>query len=365
MPSLPGPSLADIRKEVERNAIRARNGIKWAAGSEFAPPHPTPSDVIWSSGKAQVRRYRRDTPARFRQPVVAFLGLMSRSYVFDLYEDGSIVRMLMDHGFDAYVMDWGAPDAQDAENTLETYLENYLAPALQAVCEESGSEDVTALAYCMGGLMLVQGLAGGVPLPVRSAVTLASPFDWSELDATTEALRDGRIKADDVLDRTTGNLPGSVIRESFKRRKPTSGLVNYANLWQNLWNDQYVEGYQAIGRFLSDHIDLPGAVFRQMVQQWVLDNGFVTDRLRFHGRRASLADVRCPVLAVVAERDDIAPPEAACAVVDVLPNAEVEVLRVDAGHVSLFAGRQAVKVVMPSVFTWIEHHSEEVTTHAR
>jgi polyhydroxyalkanoate synthase subunit PhaC len=104
---------------------------------------------------------------------------------------------------------------------------------------------------------------------------------------------------------------------------------------------------------------MPGGVFRQLVRQWIQDNGFVTDRLRFDGRRAAMANVRVPLLAVVAERDDIVPVESALAVVDALPNAHVELLRVDAGHVSLFAGRQAVKVVMPQVFQWLEDHSEE------
>ena len=44
---------------------------------------------------------------------------------------------------------------------------------------------------------------------------------------------------------------------------------------------------------------------------------------------------------------------------DLLPNAQVELLKVDAGHVSLFAGRQAVKVVMPKIFEWIQGNSEE------
>ena len=43
-----------------------------------------------------------------------------------------------------------------------------------------------------------------------------------------------------------------------------------------------------------------------------------------------------------------------------LPRAEVEVMRVDAGHVSLFAGRDAVKTVMPGIFEWLEGHSEEL-----
>jgi polyhydroxyalkanoate synthase len=348
--------LSGIRKEIERTAVRARNGIKWVAGSEFAPEHPTQSDVVWSDGKAELRHYRRDTPPRFERPVVAFLGLVGRSFVFDLYKGGSIVEMLMDAGFDAYVMDWGVADELDAGNTLETYLEHYLPRALDVACEISGSEDVNIVAYCMGGLMIVQGLAAQQPLRVGGLVTLASPFEWRHLGSTIDAVREGKIKPEDMLD-DTGNVPGPVLVQGFKRLKPTSDLVNYANLWQNLWSDRYVEGYQAIGRFLTSHGPLPGGVLRQVVKQWMVDNGFITDRLRFNGRRVSLANVRVPILGVVAEQDDIAPPEATLPMVEALPNAKVEILRVDAGHVSLFAGRQAIKVVMPEIFDWLARHS--------
>jgi polyhydroxyalkanoate synthase subunit PhaC len=358
-PELPGTSVLDaVRKEVARSAVRARNGVKWAAGAEFAPPHPTPSDEIWRDGKVHVRHYRRDTPPRLGPPVVAFLGLVGQSYVFDLYKGGSIVQMLIDRGFDSFVLDWGGADGQDAENTLETYLQGYLPRALEAVCQESGWDEVNIIGYCMGGVMIVQALAAQPALPVRSVVTIASPFDWTRLDPTVDALREGKVKPDDVLD-ATGNVPASVVLQSFKRRKPTSSLVNYANLWQNLWNDHYVEGYQAIGRFLHDQVPLSGGVFRQIVQQWIIDNGFVNDTLRLGGRRAELSNVRCPVLAVVAERDDIAPPDATTPIVDLLPNAPAELLKVDAGHVSLFAGREAVKVLMPMIFDWIEARSEE------
>jgi len=351
--------LSGIRKEVERNAVRARNGIKWVGGSEWAPLHPTPSDVVWRDGKAELRHYRSDTPARLTPPVIVLVGLVGRAFVFDLYKGGSIVEMLMNRGFDAYVMDWGVADELDAGNTLETYMGHYLPRAIEVARDISGSEDVNVFAYCMGGLMMVQGLAAEQPLTVRGLVTLASPFDWRHLGSTMDAIREGKIKPEDMLDHT-GNVPGEVLVQAFKRLKPTSTLVNYANLWQNLWNDRYVEGYQAIGRYLSAHGPMAGAAMRQVVDQWMVENAFMTDRLRFNGRPAKLANVRVPVIGVVAERDDIAPLESTLPIVEMLPNADVDLLRVDAGHVSLFAGRQAVKVVMPRIFDWIEAHSEEI-----
>jgi polyhydroxyalkanoate synthase subunit PhaC len=360
MPELPGTALLDgVRKEVERNALRARNGVKWAVGAEWAPRHPTDYDIVWEDGKAQLRHYRNDTPPRLRTPVIALLGLVGQPYVFDLYKGGSVVQMLMDHGFDVYIMDWGVADAQDAANTLETYLQGYFPRALRAACAESGVDAVNCMAYCMGGCMALHALAAQPDLPIHALVTLASPFDFSKLGPLIDALRLGKINPADVID-DDGLLPASVVLQSFKSRKPTSDLVNYVNLWQNLWNDQYMEGYQAIGRFLSDHIPLPGALFEQVTRQWLRDNGFVNDKLRLGGRRASLGNVHNPVLAVIAERDDICVESATAVIADVLTGTKTELLRVDAGHASLFSGRKAVKAVMPRIFDWLEGQSEVI-----
>ena len=295
-------------------------------------------------------------------PVVAYLGLVGRSYVFDLHKGGSLVEMLMEHGFDVYVLDWGTTDELDVGHTLETYLGEFLPPALDAVCARSGSPDLNVLAYCTGAVLTVHATAAQPDLPVHGLVTLAAPFDRSDLGTCVDAVRDGRIGLDDLVD-DTGNIPAATIVESFEIRRPTSDLVNYANLWQHLWDDRYVEAYQAAGRFLRDHVPLARGAAEQMLQQWMRDNAFVTDRLRWYGRPVSLASVRIPVLGVIAERDDIAPVESARAITRALPNADVEVLEIDTGHVGLFAGRPAVEVVMPRVFAWLAAHAEE--THER
>jgi polyhydroxyalkanoate synthase subunit PhaC len=359
-PDLPvGDVLSGVRREIERTAVRARNGIKYVTGSEWAPIGPTPSDVVWEDGKVRLRHYRREGPPSLGPPVLAFLGLVGRSYVFDLWQGNSIVELLMERGFDVFVLDWGEPDERDAGNTLEIYLQNYLPRALRGVLDESGAQEVNALSYCMGGNMALHALAAQPTLPIRSLVTMATPIDFRHLGPLIDLLREGRVDPESMLDEN-GNVPGAVVRASFKLRKPTGDLVQYVNLWQHLWNDDFMEGYQAIGRFLQDHIPVPGATFRQVAEQWVQGNGFIEDTLRLGGRRISLGDISIPVLGVIAERDDIVPQEATLPLVDVLSGADVELMRLEAGHASLTSGRKAVTVVLPNVFEWIAGQSEEI-----
>jgi hypothetical protein len=82
-----------IVRESERTVIRARNGVRYLSGSEWAPPRPTPSDVVWRQGTAELRRYRNDDIG-YAEPVVMFIGLVSRSYILDLHRRSSVAHRL-------------------------------------------------------------------------------------------------------------------------------------------------------------------------------------------------------------------------------------------------------------------------------
>ena len=50
------------------------------------------------------------------------------------------------------MLDWGVPDELDADNSLETYVDDYLPRALAAVRRETGCDEVTLAGYCLGGV---------------------------------------------------------------------------------------------------------------------------------------------------------------------------------------------------------------------
>ena len=351
--------LGGLGQEVGRNAVRGRNGIKYLTGGEWAPLDPTPSDVVWRQGKAELRRYRRDAPPRLGPPVVAFIGLVSRAYILDLWKGNSFVQRLIDAGFETFVLDWGEPDESDAGNTLETYAGGYLPSAIDAVRRETGSADVTAIGYCMGGDLALLALAARPDLAVRNLVTMATPLDFRHMGPLVAALCDGRIDIELIIDET-GNVPGSRVRDFFKIRKPASEVAQYANLWQHLWDNEYMQGYQAMSRWVREQVPIPGQVARQVVSDWMRHNAFCNDTLHLGGRRLQLRSIQTPTLAVIATRDHIVPQAAAAPISSLLSGTDVEVMLVDAGHASLTSGRTAAKVTVPQIIQWLADHSEAV-----
>jgi polyhydroxyalkanoate synthase len=160
----------------------------------------------------------------------------------------------------------------------------------------------------------------------------------------------------------TGNVPAQYIAAFFRVRKPTSDIVAYANLWEHLWNDRYMQSHQAMARWAGAHVPFPGATLRQVWDQWIGDNAFMTGRLRLAGRPVSLQDVRCPTLAVLALRDDLVVPEAAAPIAGLLGSEDFELLELAAGHAGLTASRTAAKTTFPALIDWLQRHSDERST---
>lgn len=146
MAALPDPrgALDRVRREVERNALRARNGIKLAAGASRPGVGLTPKDVIWRHGRCELWRYRNDE-GRFRPPLLIVFSLVSRSYHLDLTPGNSFIERLLGAGFDVYLLDWGTPDERDAANQLEDYADSMLPAAIRQVCRTAGTDEVNLL----------------------------------------------------------------------------------------------------------------------------------------------------------------------------------------------------------------------------
>ncbi|MFV0258878.1 MAG: alpha/beta fold hydrolase, partial [Acidimicrobiales bacterium] len=228
-PALPGFDLLErIRRDIERNALRARNGIKHFAGIDWAPVALTPKDLVWELDKLQLYRYRSDN-RRYSTPVLLVMSLVSRSYIFDLRPGSSFVEVLLDKGLDVFMLDWGVPDELEANNTFETYCDEYLPATAEAVCREAGVDELTVFGYCFGGVLSLLYAAGHPGPPIRNLAVMATPVDMQQTGPMASMLAEGRMEPEDLVDET-GNVPAETMLNSFKMLKPTQDIVGYANL---------------------------------------------------------------------------------------------------------------------------------------
>ncbi|RFU19078.1 alpha/beta fold hydrolase [Geodermatophilus marinus] len=365
LPTLPTPQtvLDRVRRDVERNALRARNGLKLVGGIDRPQVGTTPKDVVWQRGRTQLWRYRNDPEVhggvRWSPPLLIVFSLVSRSYVLDLARGNSFVEQLLTAGFDVWMLDWGEPDARDAANTLEDYVDDYIPAGIDRVLEVTGADEVTLFGYCFGGDLALLHAAHHPDTPVRSLTVLATPVDFRRMGPLSDLFRVGGLEVRDVLD-ADGNVPPRVVVQGFRALTPTAEVTRYVTLWEKLWDDRYVAGYQAMTGWADDHVPFPGAAAEETVRMLVRDNGMVTDRLSVGGDRVHLADIRVPFLTVRADRDHIVPPEATAPLVDLVGSTDKHELRLPAGHMGLVVGRTAARTTVPTIIDFLRRRSEPV-----
>jgi polyhydroxyalkanoate synthase len=364
-PSLSPSELAGrVNRDLERTLLRARNGIRYVRGSSRPKVGVTPKDIVWERDKAQLWRYR-GRRVQYDPPILIVHSLVSRSYILDLRPGNSAVEFLRDAGFDVFMLDWGVPDALDANNSFATYVDEYVPRAVQAVQRETGCAEVTMAGYCLGGVIAVLYAAGREEAAVRNLLLMATPGDFAEMGPMVAALREGRLNPEELLDET-GNVPADVLYSGFFMIAPTTPIAQYATLLENLWNDEFVEGYQAMAQWSRDHVPFPGAVFREVVEKLVRANTLTTGEMRVGHRTIDFTDTSANVLVAMAERDGVVPLAAAEPLTALVGRPERrDQLRLKGGHVTFGTGRQAFKHSLPSLAQWIAAHSDAVAEPRR
>lgn len=338
------------QQELDRNVKRMKNLAQLAV-----TPQPrtgqTPRQEIWRTNKSRLYRYASARTHRTPLLFVPNLGI-SRPYIFDLLPGASFVEHMTREGFDFYLLDWGVFGPEDNGLTLEHCVTRILPRMAAKVLESSGAPALSVLGYCMGAPLSASFVASHPEIPVRNFVNMAGPIDFSKVGLFGLWLDRKHFDVDRFVD-TLGGVPADMVKAGFKLLKPTMDLSTNLNLWWNLWNDAYLEGFTALNTWANEYVAFPGEFFRSWVRDFYQDNKLYRGQLTLGGRAVRLGAIRCPVYVVGAREDYIAPPECVRALVDAVASREKEYVELPGGHISLIAGRGASLHCWPKVSGWL------------
>ena len=161
----------------------------------------------------------------------------------------------------------------------------------------------------------------------------------------------------DRLVDSVGNLAPEMILSSFDMLRPASRVTSQVQLWDNIWNDEYVNSYRMFDRWANDILPLAGEYFRTITKDLMWDNKLYNDTMSVGGRAANLADIKVPILHAVAEHDHIVPYDAARHLIAKVGSSDKEEVMLKGGHVSVVAGPNAVKRLWPKLDAWLSGRS--------
>ena len=309
----------------------------------------TPSEVVYEENTLELHHYEPDE-RRHETPVLVVYALVNRPYILDLQPDRSVVRRLLEGGFDVYLLDWGEPTRLDAILGMGDYVGRYLDNALDATCEHAGVKTVHLLGYCMGGTMALMHTAIEGER-VRTLGLMATPVAFEGTGGILE--RWATYFDPEVAAETLGNMPAELLSVEFSLMDPVDQYVTkYVQLYENIEDDAFVENFARMERWIWDGVDVAGAAFAEFVGEVYKDNNLVAGEYALDGRPVHLEDIEVPLLTVVGEYDHIVPPESSRPVVDLVGSEDTRLVEFPRGHIGISVSGKAHDQLWPTVCEW-------------
>jgi poly[(R)-3-hydroxyalkanoate] polymerase subunit PhaC len=338
-----------------RNITRSARAMQLITDPAEPQIGVSPREEVYRRNKARLYRYAGPRTHRVPLLFVPNLGI-SRPTIFDLQPGSSFVEYMSGQGFDFFLLDWGVYGEEDNGLTVDECVTRILPRMVRKTLEASGASELAVVGYCMGAPLSACFVALHPETPVRAYVNMAGPIDFSQAGLFARWLDKRFYDVDRVVD-TVGAIPADWVRLGFKLLRPTMDLTTALNLWWNLDNDKYVDGYKALGRWANEYVPFPGEFFRQWVKEFYQENRLIRKELRLGGRLVDLRQIRCPVFVAAGAEDYIAPAPCVRALLDHVGTSDTTYLELPGGHISLIAGRAAFRHCWPRVSEWLAERS--------
>ena len=319
----------------------------------------SPSEVVYEEDRLKLIHYLGEDKPRYRTPVVFVYALVNRPYILDLKKGRSVVASFVNHGFDTYLVDWGVPTPADRHLTLDDYINGYLVNVMDFLRERTGLNELSVLGYCMGGTMSAM-FAALHPERVRNLILLAAPIDFASNDGLLNLwTRPENFDVDKFVD-AFGNCPPEFLQATFLLLRPVGNLLEKPlNFYERMHEEAFLEDFLTTETWLNDNIPVPGEVYREFVKYLYQRNLLTQNRMPVGKHIVNLQNIQCPVLNIMAGKDDLVPCSQGMPFNDLVGSKDRKAILLNGtGHIGLAIGGRAQKEVWPQACAWLAQRSD-------
>ncbi|HEY4698946.1 MAG TPA: class III poly(R)-hydroxyalkanoic acid synthase subunit PhaC [Nitrososphaerales archaeon] len=326
----------------------------------------TPAEVVYTEDTMKLIHYIPTVKKPYAVPILVVYALVNRYYILDLQPDKSVMKKLLDEGFDVYVLDWGYPTGIGKYLTIDDHVNGYINNAVDKIREISAVDKITILGVCQGGTFSVM-YAALHPEKVKNLITLVAPINFD----TNKGLLHVWAKNLDV-DRIVdyfGVVPGDVLNIGFMLADPFRTMIDkYVDLFERIEikpgdeesqrkNEEMIRNFLRMEKWIFDSPDQPGETLRQFVKDCYQNNLLIKNAMVLNGQKINLKNITMPLLNVMAEFDHLVPNEASKPLNDAVSSSDKETLVFKTGHIGIFVGSKSQKEVCPKIAEWLRPRS--------
>lgn len=322
----------------------------------------TPKTLIWALNKVKLYHYVPVLPQekRHRIPLLLVFAIMNRPHVLDLRPGHSYVEYMLRHGYDVYLLDWGAPGPEDCDLNFDDYTLEYLPRVIRKLKSVTAAEEFSILGWCLGALISTLYASLRPDDGLKNLVLLTAPLDFTDKTASGFSRWTSSPAFDpDKIVNAFGNVPGEMIDYGAKALKPVENFIGtYLNLWDNIDNPKIIESWHAMNTWVRDIIPMAGGAYRQLITDFYKENRLIEGTLKLRGEHVDLKQLKANLLNVIAESDHITPPCQSIGIMDRVGSQDKELFRVRGGHIGIMAGSGAEKNTWPHIDHWLAARSQ-------
>jgi len=340
----------------------AQNALEIARVGRLSPEVHTPYRVVRRERVYKLRHYEPSPSASASPgaPLLLVPPLMVTAEIYDIDPAISAVKLLVHEGVDVWVVDFGIPEQEEGGllRTLDDHV-RAVDQAIEHVGAATGS-DVHLAGYSQGGMFAYQTAAFRRGAGIKSLITFGAPVDIHRNLMVRDEL------ATRIIDTTSGvtrallqameGLPGAFSSIGFRVFTLHKEFKQILSFVSHLHDREALMRGESSRRFLHGEgfVYWPGPALRTFYEEFVLDNrlsqgGFVVD-----GRSLTLADITCPILFFIGERDEFARGPSVRAIREAAPLATSYEQTLRTGHFGLVVGSVAMKHTWPTVAQWMQ-----------
>jgi polyhydroxyalkanoate synthase subunit PhaC len=336
------------------NLIKVHKIKKLLSNIENIKTGLTEYEIVTETPLYRLLHYKPITEQKYNYPLLIVYALINKSYILDLQQDKSWVRSLLEQGINVYLLDWKTPSKLDKYTTIDDYVNNFIYECVEKVKNIEGVEQISLQGYCMGATMSLM-YSSVYQKNIKNLITIAPIVD-SEKDRSVIRNMAYHMDIDKVLSMHE-NFPYELLYLVFASLKPfKQGVNKYMNLFNNLEDENFVQNFLRIEKWLYDTPPIAGEAFRQWVKDIYQKNLFSKNKMIVGENKINLSNINVPLLNVVAEADHLVTPDCSISLNDLVSSSEKSLMKFPTGHVGLIASGFSQKMVLPKIAKWIRTH---------
>jgi polyhydroxyalkanoate synthase len=301
-------------------------------------------------------------------PLVLVPPLGVTTETFDLMPQRSLVRYMAAAGFKTYLIDWGTPTKKHAKLDLRSYSLDMMEVALEKIRKHSGSEDLSMMGWCLGGLLSLMYQGQAQDPRIRNIVTVASPIDLSSggaiaavaqtLNAPAKLIRNYTSLRLHTLDPARIQMPAWATTLAFKLTDPLSSVTTYWDLITGIADREYVESYSTTSDYLNNMLIYPGGVIQDMTVKVIVDNQIASGKIQLRDSLVEIDKIKSSLLAFAGKTDALVPESVAKQIIDIVGSKDKAFKLAPGGHMGVILGSKAQKFVWAESAAWLAKRSQ-------